>query len=147
MARVTVEDCVVQVPNRFELVMLSAHRARSLASGAELMVERDRDKNPVVALREVAEQKLDLSGLEESLIKGLQKRLEPEQPEEEVVELMAGEQQNWIGAMDEAEDAEGEAEGEEEEALDGDDETALDGEEAKEGLNQDSFNDAEEPKE
>ena len=98
MARVTVEDCVVQVPNRFELVMLAAHRARGLSSGAELRVERDRDKNPVVALREIAEQKLDLSSLEESLVKGLQKRIEPDQPEEEVVELMAGEQQNWIGA-------------------------------------------------
>ena len=103
MARVTVEDCIVQVPNRFDLVMLAAHRAKALASGAELRVERDRDKNPVVALREIAELKLDLPGLEESLIKGLQKRIEPEQPEEEVVELMAGEQQNWIGAMDEDE--------------------------------------------
>src|ERR1700733_5828469 len=117
MARVTVEDCIVQVPNRFELVMLSAHRSRSLASGAEMHVERDRDKNPVVALREIADQKLDLGGLEESLIKGLQKRIEPEVPEEEVVELMAGEQQNWIGAMDEADEAEEEAEGEEEEAV------------------------------
>ena len=104
MARVTVEDCVVQVPNRFELVMLAGHRARSLASGAELHVERDRDKNPVVALREIAEQKLDLPGLEEALVKGLQKRIEPDQPEEEVIELMAGEQQNWIGAADEADD-------------------------------------------
>jgi len=100
MARVTVEDCVLQVPNRFELVMLAGHRARALASGAELKVERDRDKNPVVALREIAEQKLNLAEVEETLIKGLQKRIEPEQPEEEVVELMAGEQQNWIGAMD-----------------------------------------------
>jgi DNA-directed RNA polymerase subunit omega len=113
MARVTVEDCVLQIPNRFELVMLSAHRARALASGAELKIERDRDKNPVVALREIADQKLDLAGLEESLVKGLQKRIEPDQPEEEVVELMAGEQQNWIGAADadetdEAEEAEGE---------------------------------------
>lgn len=110
MARVTVEDCVVQVPNRFELVMLSAHRARALASGAELKLERDRDKNPVVALREIAEQKLDLSSLEEALIKGLQKRIEPDQPEEEVVELMAGEQQNWIGAADEGDDEADEAE-------------------------------------
>src|SRR3984885_16064824 len=117
MARVTVEDCVVQIPNRFELVMLSGHRARALASGAELHVERDRDKNPVVALREIADQKLALDVLHESLIKGLQKRIEPEQPEEEVVELMAGEQQNWIGAADAAEDAEEEAEGEEEEAV------------------------------
>jgi DNA-directed RNA polymerase subunit omega len=119
MARVTVEDCVLQVPNRFELVMLAGHRARSLASGAELLVDRDRDKNPVVALREIAELKLDLSGLEESLIKGLQKRIEPEQPEEDVVELMVGEQQNWIGAAeDEAED-EAEEELEDEEAAEG----------------------------
>jgi len=110
MARVTVEDCVVQVPNRFELVMLSAHRARALASGAELKLERDRDKNPVVALREIAEQKLDLGSLEETLIKGLQKRIEPDQPEEEVVELMAGEQQNWIGAADEGDDESDEGE-------------------------------------
>ena len=137
MARVTVEDCILQVPNRFELVMLSAHRARALASGAELKLERDRDKNPVVALREIAEQKLDLGGLEESLIKGLQKRIEPDQPEEEVVELMAGEQQNWIGAADEAEDAEEEVD----EEL-GDDESTIDAEEAKEGLNQGSFEDA-----
>lgn len=115
MARVTVEDCILQVPNRFELVMLAGHRARALASGAELKLERDRDKNPVVALREIAEQKLELSVLEESLIKGLQKRIEPDQPEEEVVELMAGEQQNWIGAADESEE-ESEEEFEEEAA-------------------------------
>lgn len=123
MARVTVEDCVLQVPNRFELVMLSAHRARALASGAELYVERDRDKNPVVALREVAEQKLDLSGLEESLIKGLQKRIEPEQPEEDVVELMVGEQQNWIGADDSADD-EGDEDLEDEEGEEADSESS-----------------------
>jgi DNA-directed RNA polymerase subunit omega len=135
MARVTVEDCIVQVPNRFELVMLSAHRARALASGAELKLERDRDKNPVVALREIAEQKLDLGGLEESLVKGLQKRIEPDQPEEEVVELMANEQQSWIGA-DEAED---EAEEADEEL--GDDEEVVDAEAAKDGLAQGSFED------
>ncbi len=119
MARVTVEDCVEQIPNRFELVMLAGHRARALASGAELYVDRDRDKNPVVALREIAESKLDLSGLEESLIKGLQKRIEPEQPQEDVVELMVGEQQNWIGAAeDEAED-EADEELEDEETTDG----------------------------
>jgi len=115
MARVTVEDCVLQVPNRFELVLLSSHRARALASGAELRVERDRDKNPVVALREVAEQKLDLSMLNESLIKGFQKRIEPDEPEEEVAELMAGEQQNWINAgMDIGSEDSDELEGEEE---------------------------------
>lgn len=98
MARVTVEDCVLQIPNRFELVMYAAHRARAISSGADLKVERDRDKNPVVALREIAEQKLDLDNLHESLVKGMQKRIEPDSPEEEVAELMAGEQQNWIGA-------------------------------------------------
>lgn len=138
MARVTVEDCVLQIPNRFELVMLSAHRARSLASGAELKVERDRDKNPVVALREIADQKLDLATLNESLIKGLQKRIEPDQPEEEVVELMAGEQQNWIGAADEAEEAE--LEGEEDS---GEEEVAAEGEASGENLNPGSFEDAE----
>jgi DNA-directed RNA polymerase subunit omega len=106
MARVTVEDCVLQVPNRFELVMLAAHRARGLASGAELHVERDRDKNPVVALREIADQKLELSAVEESLVKSLQKRIEPDQIEEEVTELMAGEQQSWINAMGNADDDE-----------------------------------------
>ena len=131
MARVTVEDCVVQVPNRCELVMLAAHRARGLSSGAELRVERDRDKNPVVALREIAEQKLDLSVLEESLVKGLQKRIEPDQPEEEVVELMAGEQQNWIGA-DTGMDDEGDDE------FDGEDADA-----AADGAAGSSFEDAE----
>jgi len=134
MARVTVEDCIVQVPNRFELVMLSAHRARALASGAELKLERDRDKNPVVALREIAEQKLELGVLEESLIKGLQKRIEPDQPEEEVVELMAGEQQNWIGAADEDE-----VEEEFDEAEEGEEAIAAEG--ADEGLGKDSFAD------
>ncbi len=105
MARVTVEDCVLLVPNRFELVMLASHRARALSSGAELHVERDRDKNPVVALREVAEQKLDLESLHESLVKGLQKRIEPDRPEEEVTELMNSEQQNWIGAAMDADDS------------------------------------------
>ena len=104
MARVTVEDCILQVPNRFELVLVSAHRAKAWASGAELRVERDRDKNPVVALRELAESKLDIPALEESLIKGLRKRIEPEQPETEVVELMVDEQQSWIGSFDDAED-------------------------------------------
>lgn len=97
MARVTVEDCVIQVPNRFELVLVGAQRAREIASGAQLMLDRDRDKNPVVALREIAEEKLNLDGLKESLVRGLQRRIEPEQPEEEVVKLMASEQQDWIG--------------------------------------------------
>src|SRR3546814_18703779 len=78
MARVTVEDCVLLIPNRFELVMLAAQRARDVSAGAELTVDRDRDKNPVVALREIAEETLSLDGLNESRIKGQQKHVEAE---------------------------------------------------------------------
>ena len=100
MARVTVEDCIVQVPNRFDLVMMAAQRAREIASGSLLQVERDRDKNPVVALREIADQKLALPALQESLVKGLQRRIEPDQPEEDVTELMVGEEQQWVTEKD-----------------------------------------------
>lgn len=82
MARVTVEDCVLLIPNRFELVMLAAQRARDVSAGAELTVDRDRDKNPVVALREIAEETVSLDGLNESLIKGQQKHVEAETLEE-----------------------------------------------------------------
>jgi DNA-directed RNA polymerase subunit omega len=73
MARVTVEDCVDKIPNRFELVLLSAQRARQISGGAELTIDRDRDKNPVVALREVAEETVRPKELEESLIGSLQR--------------------------------------------------------------------------
>ena len=73
MARVTVEDCVDKIPNRFELVLLSAQRARQISGGAELTIDRDRDKNPVVALREVAEETVKPRELEESLIGSLQR--------------------------------------------------------------------------
>lgn len=97
MARVTVEDCVLLVPNRFELVMMSAHRAREISSGAQLQVDRDRDKNPVVALREIADQKVELEGLKEALIKGFQRRVESDTSEEELKELLA-EEQKWATA-------------------------------------------------
>jgi DNA-directed RNA polymerase subunit omega len=73
MARVTVEDCVDKIPNRFDLVLLSAQRARQISGGAELTIDRDRDKNPVVALREVAEQTVRPRDLEESLVSSLQR--------------------------------------------------------------------------
>lgn len=76
MARVTVEDCVDKVTNRFDLVLLAAHRARILASGAPLMVDRDNDKNPVVALREIADDELVPDELEEDLVVSLQKQVE-----------------------------------------------------------------------
>ncbi len=92
MARVTVEDCVTKIPNRFELVMLAAQRARSIAAGADLTLERDNDKNPVVALREIADETIDLDDLREGLIKGLQKHVEMDEPEEDEVDLIAVQQ-------------------------------------------------------
>jgi len=82
MARVTVEDCVVKVPNRFELVLVAAQRAREITSGAPLSVDRDDDKNPVVALREIADDTIELDHLQDSLIRGMQKHIEMDEPEE-----------------------------------------------------------------
>lgn len=105
MARVTVEDCVDKVPNRFELVLLSAHRARAMSAGAELTVERDNDKNPVVALREIAEKTVIPEDLREDLIGSLQSRVETEEPEVENMQLLmsgeaAGEVQDTFGAAE-----------------------------------------------
>lgn len=83
MARVTVEDCVDKIPNRFELVLFSAHRSRQIASGAPLLVERDNDKNPVVVLREIAESKLSPDNLRESMVQGMQKFVESDEPEDD----------------------------------------------------------------
>ncbi|MFT6582696.1 MAG: DNA-directed RNA polymerase subunit omega [Alphaproteobacteria bacterium] len=83
MARVTVEDCVLKVPNRFELVMMASQRSRGIASGAPISVERDDDKNPVVALREIADETIALKELSDSVIQGLQKHLEFDEPEED----------------------------------------------------------------
>ncbi len=105
MARVTVEDCVDKVPNRFELVLLSAHRARAMSAGAELTVERDNDKNPVVALREIAEKTVMPDELREDLIGSLQSRVETEEPEVENMQLLmsgeaTGEVQDTFGATE-----------------------------------------------
>ena len=83
MARVTVEDCIIKIPNRFDLVMLAAQRARDISSGAALSIERDNDKNPVVALREIADTRIDLDSLSNSLVQGLRKHVETEEPVEE----------------------------------------------------------------
>jgi DNA-directed RNA polymerase subunit omega len=82
MARVTVEDCVVKVPNRFELVLLAAQRAREITSGAPLSIDRDDDKNPVVALREIADETVGLEQLKTSVVRGMQKHVEIDEPEE-----------------------------------------------------------------
>lgn len=83
MARVTVEDCIDKVENRFDLVLLASHRARLVSSGAQIAVERDNDKNPVVALREIADETIDLEGLRNNLVQGLQRHVEKDEPEEE----------------------------------------------------------------
>lgn len=85
MARVTVEDCIDKVNNRFELVLLAGHRARQISSGADITIERDNDKNPVVALREIAEETLSPEDLKEDLIHSLQKHVEVDEPEPEIV--------------------------------------------------------------
>jgi len=83
MARVTVEDCILQIPNRFELVLLAAQRARDIAAGGVLTLDRDNDKNPVCALREIADVSVSLDGLQNALIKGMQKHVEIDEPEED----------------------------------------------------------------
>ena len=100
MARVTVEDCVTKVPNRFQLVMLASQRARNISAGEALTVERDNDKNPVIALREIAENTVGLDELEESLITGLQRHVEMDEPEEDDVDLLAIQQELNQGAGD-----------------------------------------------
>lgn len=90
MARVTVEDCVDKVPNRFELVMLAAHRAREISAGGSLTVDRDNDKNPVVALREIAEETQSAEDLRERMIESNQTQIEVDEPEEDSMALLMG---------------------------------------------------------
>jgi DNA-directed RNA polymerase subunit omega len=89
MARVTVEDCVMKIPNRFELVLLAGQRARDISAGGRLTVEKDNDKNPVVALREIAEETIDLEELRAALVQGLQKQVDVDEPEEEEIDVLA----------------------------------------------------------
>ena len=93
MARVTVEDCIDKIPNRYDLVMIAAQRARDISSGAPLCVDRDNDKNSVVALREIAENRVSIEDLQKSLVMGLQKYVEVEEPEYEEVEILAAEKE------------------------------------------------------
>src|SRR5262245_55893605 len=122
MARVTVEDCVLKVPNRFQLVMLAAQRAREVSAGSPLTIDRDNDKNPVVALREIADSTVDLDSLANNLVKGLQRQVETDEPEEEGAgfgvgagDLLAEMQQAQI-SKEEADDADLSIEGEFEDA-------------------------------
>jgi DNA-directed RNA polymerase subunit omega len=119
MARVTVEDCVLKVPNRFELVLVAAQRAREITAGAQMTLDRDDDKNPVVALREIADETVPLDRLQDQLIRGMQKHVEIDEPEE-TIEL----ESNLFGVT-EALGVEGLSEVEEE-AADEEDELAED---------------------
>jgi DNA-directed RNA polymerase subunit omega len=89
MARVTVEDCIDKVDNRFELVLLASHRARQISQGASITIDRDNDKNPVVALREIADETLAPEDLKEDLIHSLQKHVEVDEPEPDPASLAA----------------------------------------------------------
>ncbi len=99
MARVTVEDCVQRIPNRFELVLLAAQRARNISRGEEITVDRDNDKNPVVALREIADETITLEKLNTDLLKSLSRAPEPEPADEEVLDLIPTDQ-NIFGLQD-----------------------------------------------
>ncbi|MGH7096928.1 MAG: DNA-directed RNA polymerase subunit omega [Stellaceae bacterium] len=122
MARVTVEDCVLKVPNRFELVLLAAQRARELTSGVPLTLDRDDDKNPVVALREIADETIGLDQLKGAVVRGLQKQVELDEPEEaqeiENDTALFGSASLGEDALAEVAAETGEEEGAEEEALD-----------------------------
>ena len=104
MARVTVEDCVTKIPNRFELVMTAAQRARDISAGAALTMDRDNDKNPVVSLREIAEETIDYDVLQETLIKSLQRHVESDEPEMDEMEG-EGDSVHQDVVADEAEEA------------------------------------------
>ncbi|MCL4161909.1 UNVERIFIED_CONTAM: hypothetical protein GTU68_057245 [Idotea baltica] len=92
MARVTVEDCEDKVTNRFDLVLLAARRARQISAGAPITIERDNDKNPVVALREIADETILATDLQEAVLYGLQKHVEVDEPEEDDISLLLAEQ-------------------------------------------------------
>jgi DNA-directed RNA polymerase subunit omega len=92
MARVTVEDCVLKISNRFELVMLAAQRARNISAGAAITIDKNNDKNHVVALREIAEETVQLDELEEALVMGLQRFVETDDPEDDQVDMLPTQQ-------------------------------------------------------
>lgn len=121
MARVTVEDCVLKVPNRFELVLLASQRARAIASGASLTLDRDNDKNPVVALREIADETVDIESLRQRMIGGMQKHVEVDEPEEDNMAALM-ESAEWSGVQQAPELPEGMSEEEGGEAAEAEEE-------------------------
>lgn len=163
MARVTVEDCIDKIPNRYELLMVAAQRAKDLSAGAPITVSRDNDKNSVIALREIADETISIEELQKSLVMGLQKYVEVEEPEEEELEILAAEKEladlddQFTGLLPQAElddnmqvhseddpldlgsDTESEAPfDDDEDILGGDDGFALGGEEAGDDFEEDN---------
>ncbi len=98
MARVTVEDCVEKIPNRFELVAIASQRARHISAGAAITIERDNDKNPVISLREIADGTVDIKYLKEDLIRSLQRHVEQDEPEDDLVDDLAIRQEMGAGS-------------------------------------------------
>ena len=150
MARVTIEDCVTRVPNRFELVLLAAQRSRAISAGGPITVERDNDKNSVVALREIADGGVGLDELRQNLLIGLQKHVETDQPEEEDSMAALMQQGTWPPMAADAESLPGmqltEVETAEE-AYESADEEAVDGDEASIGEADDAGETAPKPEE
>ncbi|MAZ02277.1 MAG: DNA-directed RNA polymerase subunit omega [Sneathiella sp.] len=101
MARVTVEDCVERVPNRFEIVLLAARRSREIAAGSMLTVDRDNDKNPVVSLREIGDGTIELDELKNNLVHSLQRRVEVDEPEEDNMAALMSASNEWAGVIQE----------------------------------------------
>jgi DNA-directed RNA polymerase subunit omega len=101
MARVTVEDCIDKVSNRFDLVLLAAHRAREISAGSPITIDRDKDKNPVVALREIADETITAVQLKEAAIESLQRQIEIDEPEDDEMELLATEEESKKENVDE----------------------------------------------
>ncbi|MBI3441171.1 MAG: DNA-directed RNA polymerase subunit omega [Proteobacteria bacterium] len=120
MARVTVEDCILKVPNRFELVLVASQRAREIGSGAAILVDRDNDKNPVVSLREIADTDISITALNEALVKNHQKVIEVEEDDEEIIDVMEGENE-WAAVANEAAESEAASAGLQEGALEEED--------------------------
>ena len=147
MARVTVEDCIDKIPNRYELLMIAAQRAKDISSGSPILVDRDNDKNSVVALREIAEEKVSIEELQRSLVMGLQKYVEVQEPEEEELEIMAAERElsdldeQFSGLLPQAELEDSmQIHGADDDAMDFDTEEGMD--EGDDGLADEAFDDA-----
>jgi DNA-directed RNA polymerase subunit omega len=104
MARVTVEDCIDKVPNRFELVLLAAHRARAIATGAQITIDSENDKNPVIALREIAEKTIPPDDMREGLIHSIQKNVEVDEPEAAAAPAMLQDRRPMLGRDDQSAD-------------------------------------------